>query len=132
MSNVWGRTLKLYVSEPTETRARTQVADLQTKQAITVVHLITTVGPLSLHNEACLHWMIQQAMAFPIVCIKIEAVLPAQLMPHLATVLKAAAALAPSGWQLRLDAGEKIRATKLQLSKADSTASLQVLYKHVK
>ena len=39
-----------------------------------VVHLMTTVGPLSLHNEACLQWIAQQAMSFRNVCIKIQAV----------------------------------------------------------
>jgi len=115
LSNLWGGALTLYVSEPTKRRTRTQVADIQThgsKQA-TVVHLMTTVGPLSLHNEACLHWIAQQAMNFRNVCIKIQAVLPAQLMPLVATALKAAAAVAPSGWQLELDAGEKTRATNL-------------------
>ena len=78
-----------------------------------VVHLMTSVGPLSLHNEACLHWIAQQAMSFRSFCIKIQAVLPAQLMPHVATALRAAAAVAPSGWQLELDAGEKTQATNL-------------------
>ena len=46
-------------------------------------------------------------MGFLEVHIKIRAILPAQLLPHVAKALKAAAALAPSGWQLQLDAGEK-------------------------
>ena len=132
LSDFWGRSLTLCVSEPTETRARTQVDDLQSTQAATVVYLVTTVGPLSLHNEACLHWIAQQALGFLEVRVKIRATLPAQLLPHLATALKAAAALAPSGWHLRLDAGEKTRATKLHLSKADITASVQVCSKLVK
>jgi len=66
-------------------------------------------------------------VVFPEVHIGITAVLPAQLVPHLVTALKAAAALAPSAWQMRLYAGERTRAAKLQLSKADNTASLQVL-----
>ncbi len=107
LSDLWGRSLHLCVSEPTETRARTQVDDLQAKQAAIVVYLITTVGPLSLRNEACLHWITQRAMVFPEVRIEIRAVLPAQLLPHLATAFRAAAALAPSGWHSQLDAGEE-------------------------
>jgi len=88
--------------------------------------LITTAGPLSLHNEACLQWISQRAVVFPEVHIDITAVLPAQLMPHLAAALRAAAALAPSAWQMRLYTGERTRAAKLQWSKADNPASLQV------
>lgn len=102
------------------------------KEAVTFVDLITTAGPLSLHNEACLHWIGQQAMVFPEVYIDIGAVSPAQLMPHLATALKAASARAPSGWQLQLDAGEETWTTNLHLSKADSTASLQTISNLVK
>ncbi len=131
LCDVWGRILTLYVSEPTEGRARTQVDDFQSEHARTVVYLITTKGPLSVHNEAFLHWISHRAVAFPTVHIAIKAVLPAQLMPHLAAALKAAAALAPSRWQLQLDAGEKTWATKLHLSKADEPASLQVLSKLV-
>ena len=108
------------------------VDHLQSKQAAVVVHLITTERPLSLHNGACLYWIAQQAMGFSDVHIKIRASLPAQLLPHLATALKAAAALAPSGWQLQLDAGEKTQTVKLYLSKAVDTASPQVLIKLVK
>ncbi len=125
-SDLWGPSLNLYVRDPTERRARTRVADLHSTQAVTAVYLVTTVGPLSLHNEACLQWIAQRAVVFPEVHIDIEAVLPAQLVPHLAAALKAAAALAPSAWQMRLYAGERRRAAKLQSSKADSTASLQV------
>ncbi len=138
-SSLWGRSLRCFISEPTETLARTQVDDSPTglaihhcKQTTAVVYLITTAGPLSLHNEACLHWIAQQAMVFPEVWIGSRAVSLAQLMPHLATALKAASALAPSGWQLQLDAGEKARTTNLQLSKADNTASLQIVSKLVK
>ncbi len=126
-SSSWGRSLMLYVSAPTEALARTRVVDLGYKQA--TMDLITTAGPLSVHNEACLHWVAQRAMDFPYVRIQIREVLPAQLLAQLATALKAAAALAPSGWQLQLDAGKKTRATKLQLRKADTAASLQVLSK---
>lgn len=62
-----------------------------------------------MHNEACLHWVAQRAMDFPCVCIEIIIDLPAQLLAQLATALKAAAALAPSRWQLQLDAGKKTR-----------------------
>jgi len=127
LSDLWGLSLDLHVSEPTDRRARTQVADLQPTQAFTVVYLITTVGPLSLHNEACLQWIAQRAKVFPEVHIYTTAVLPAQLMmPHLAAALKAAAALAHAAWQMRLWAGEGTRAAKLQWSKANNTASLQV------
>jgi len=71
-----------------------------------------------LHNEACLHWIAQQALGFLEVRVKIRATLPAQLLPHLATALNAAAALAPSGQQLQLDAGEQTRARKLRLIKS--------------
>ncbi len=131
LSDLWGRSLTMLVSEASETQAKTRVGDLQSTQAI-LVYLITTVEPLSVHNEACLHWIAQRAMVFPEVHIKIKAVFSAQLLPHLATALKAAAALAPSGWHLQLQAGEKTRASKLQLRKADTTASLQVFSKLVK
>ena len=132
LCDVWGRILTLYVSEPTEGRARTQVDDFQSEHARTVVYLITTKGPLSVHNEAFLHWISHRAVAFPTVHIAIKAVLPAQLMPHLAAALKAAAALAPSRWQLQLDAGEETWTTKLHMSKADRTASLQTISNLVK
>jgi len=79
-----------------------------------------------LHNKACLQWISQRAVVFPEVHINITAVLPAQLMPRLAAALRAAAALAPSAWQMRLHAGERTRAAKLQWSKANKPASLQV------
>ena len=131
-SSLWGRSLSVYLSGPTETLARTRVVNMGYKEAVTFVDLITTAGPLSLHNEACLHWIGQQAMVFPEVYIDIGAVSPAQLMPHLATALKAASARAPSGWQLQLDAGEETWTTNLHLSKADSTASLQTISNLVK
>ncbi|DBA97929.1 TPA: hypothetical protein ACH3X3_012777 [Trebouxia sp. C0006] len=101
-SDSWGPSMNLYVRDPAERRARTRVADLHSTQAVTAVYLVTTVGPLSLHNEACLQWIAQRAVVVPEVHIDIEAVLPAQLVPHLAAALKAAAALAPSAWQMRL------------------------------
>ena len=126
LSDLWGPSLNLYVSEPTERRARTQVANLQSRQAVTVVHLETTVGQLSLHNEACLQWISQRAVVFPEVHIDMTAVLPAQLMLHLAAALRAAAALAPSAWQRQLYAGERTWAAQLQWSKANNSVSLQV------
>ncbi len=126
-SSLWGRSLRFYVSEPTKTSARTRIVDLGYKKEITFVDLITTAGPLSLHNEACLHWIGQQAMVYPEVCIDVRAVLPAQLILHLATALKVASAMAPSEWQLQLDGGTETRTTNLQLSNADNTASLQTI-----
>ena len=131
-TSLWGLSLNLYVSEPTETLARTPIEYLG---YITCVNLITTAGPLSLHSEACLHWIAQQAMVFPQVYIHIDdirAVSPAQLMPRLATALIATTALAPPGWLLQLDAGKKPRATKLHLRRADKAISLQVSSKLVK
>ncbi len=104
LPNVWGRGLLLKVSAADNNRARTHVENLHSENAITAIHIVTTSGPLSSHDEACLSWIARRAMTFNLVNLDSESSMFGQLLPHLAIALEAARALAPSGWQIELNA----------------------------
>ena len=111
LPGVWGRALVLKVSAADEKRARTHVKNLHGETAFTAIHIVTTPGPLSSHDEACLSWIARRAMTVNIVHLRSESSLSGHLLPHLATALESARALAPAGWQIELDAGELARIT---------------------
>ena len=111
LPGVWGEDLLLGVSAADEKRARTYVENLHRETAVTAIHIITAPGPLSRHDAACLSWIARRAMTVNIVTVRSESSMPAQLLPHLATALEAARALAPAGWQVELVAGELARTT---------------------
>jgi len=111
LPGVWGRVLLLTISAADKKRARTHVEKLHREDTHTAIHIVTTSGPLSSHDEACLSWIARRAMTVNLVSLRSKSSLSGQLLPHLATALEAARALAPAGWQIELDAGELARIT---------------------
>ena len=99
------------VSAADEKRARTHVTNLHSETSLTAIHIISTSGPLSSHDKACLSWIARRAMTVNLVNLRTDSSMSGQLLPHLATSLEAARALAPSGWQIELDAGKPARVT---------------------
>ena len=110
LPGVWGRTL-LKVSAAGEKPARTHIEGLYRETVYTTIHIMTTSGPLSSHDEACLSWIARRATTVNLVVVRSKSSMPGQLLPHLATALEAARALAPSGWSIELDAGKPAQIT---------------------